>query len=274
MESEELRPIVLQILKNWTGQTSLQIVSLTNAVEDFGAKKGIYPEHTGTLSLGTGREIRMPEEDRVKVRQIVWQLIIEGILVPGVSDLQPDLPFLTVTEYGRKCLEEEGITPHDPDGYLKYVRDQVPSLDPIAEIYIAEALHAYRMGLMLSSTVMLGAASEKAFNILFDTYVSAIQDGNRKSRLQGVQDRFIKPKFEAFRKDFELVKKTLPKDLSENVELQLDAVFNLIRITRNDAGHPTGGKIDRGLAYSNLRIFVPYLKRIYDLIGHFSKNSA
>jgi hypothetical protein len=69
MESEELRPIVLQILKNFPAHTNLQIVTLTNAVEDFGAKKGIYPEHTGTFSGGTGREIRMPEEDRVKVRQ-------------------------------------------------------------------------------------------------------------------------------------------------------------------------------------------------------------
>lgn len=68
------------------------------------------------------------------------------------------------------------------------------------------------------------------------------------------------------------MKRSLPRELSENVELQLDAVFNLIRITRNDAGHPTGTKTDRGLAYSNLRIFVPYLKKIYDLIDHFSKN--
>jgi len=271
LESEELRPIVLQILKSFPTNTSLQIVTLTNAVEDFGVEKGIYPVHTGKFSGATGREIRMPEEDRVKVRQVIWQLIIEGILVPGVSDLQPDLPFLTVTEYGKKCLEEE-FTPHDPDGYLKYLKDQAPSLDPIVEIYITEALQAYRMGLMLASTVMLGAASEKAFNILFDTYLSAIQDANRKSRLQSVQDRFIKPKFEAFRRDFETVKKSLPKELSENVELQLDAVFNLIRITRNDAGHPTGTKITRGLAYSNLRIFVPYLKRIYDLTDHFSKN--
>ena len=270
MESEEFRPIVLQILRNWTGQTSLQIVSLVYAVEGFCVRNGIYP-HAGTFI--PGREKVMPEEDRVKVRQIIWQLIFEGILVPGVSDIQPDLPFLTVTEYGKTCLKDE-TTPHDPDGYLTYIKKQVPSLDPIVEIYITEALQAYRMGLMLSSTVMLGAASEKAFNILFDTYVSAVQDANRKSKLQSVQDRFIKPKFEGFRRDFETVKKSLPKELSENVELQLDAVFNLIRITRNDAGHPTGGNVDRGLAYSNLRIFVPYLKRIYDLIAHFSENSA
>jgi len=49
MEAEELRPIVLQILKNFPAQTSLQIVTLTNAVEDFCARKGIYPEHTGTI---------------------------------------------------------------------------------------------------------------------------------------------------------------------------------------------------------------------------------
>jgi hypothetical protein len=64
MESEELRPIVLQILKNFPADTSLQIVTVTNAVEDFGAEKGIYPEHIGTISLGTGREILMPMKSR------------------------------------------------------------------------------------------------------------------------------------------------------------------------------------------------------------------
>jgi len=127
MESEEFRPIVLQILRNWTGQTSLQIVSLVYAVEGFCVRNGIYP-HAGTFI--PGREKVMPEEDRVKVRQIIWQLIFEGILVPGVSDIQPDLPFLTVTEYGKTCLKDE-TTPHDPDGYLTYIKKQVPSLDPM-----------------------------------------------------------------------------------------------------------------------------------------------
>jgi hypothetical protein len=66
MESEELRPIVLHVLKNFPADTSLQILTVTYAVEDFCVKKGIYPKHTGKFR--GSQEIRMPEEDRVKVR--------------------------------------------------------------------------------------------------------------------------------------------------------------------------------------------------------------
>ena len=37
------------------------------------------------------------------------------------------------------------------------------------------------------------------------------------------------------------------------------------------AGHPTGRKIDRRLAFSNLQLFIPYCKRVYDLIQYFNQ---
>ena len=273
MKSEELRPMVLHVLKNIPAD-NLQVLNIIYAVEDFGVQKDIFPSKTGQFWTSSSRERLMPDQDRENVRQIIWQLVMEGILVPGLNELNLNLPFLRVTDYGKECLSADAIIPHDPDGYLKSLKQAVPSLDPTIEMYVSEALQAFLKGLMLSSTVMLGGASEKAFLILFDTYVHAIADPKRKAKFQGIQNSFIKTKFETFLQDFESVKKGLPKDLREDIDLQLTAIFSLIRITRNDVGHPSGRVIDRDLAYSNLRIFIPYVRRIYDLVTWFSQNPA
>lgn len=274
MKFEELRPIVLHVLKNSSSTESLSVQSVILGVESFGVQKGIYPSKTGTFRMATGTELLMPDDDRENVRQIIWQLVLEGVLVPGLNELNPNLPFLRVTDYGKQVLDAGAIIPHDPDGYLKYLKQEVPMLDSTIEMYVAESLQAYLRGLMLSSTVMLGAASEKGFLLLYDTYLQAVQDPKRKGILQAAQNGFIKTKFEVFQKDFEVIKKTLPRDLREDIDLQLNSIFSLIRLTRNDVGHPSGRRIDRDLAYSNLRIFIPYMKRMYELAEWFSKNPA
>jgi hypothetical protein len=44
-------------------------------------------------------------------------------------------------------------------------------------------------------------------------------------------------------------------------------VLQLIRLTRNDAGHPTGRKIDREDAFNHLVIYARANKKLYDLMG-------
>ena len=61
--------------------------------------------------------------------------------------------------------------------------------------------------------------------------------------------------------------------VADDLDIQLDGVFNLIRNTRNDAGHPTSTNIDRRLAYANLQLFIPYCSRIYNLIAYFNNNA-
>jgi len=85
MDSKELRLIVLHILKTYPDNSSLSVAGVLDNVQRFGVNKGIYPQHTGQYRGGfsPSSEILMPLEDREKVRQILWQLIIEGVLVPS-----------------------------------------------------------------------------------------------------------------------------------------------------------------------------------------------
>jgi len=271
MDYEELRPFVLDTLKN---MSETQVLSLIDAVERRIVNLGHYANSAPWRYGGTVTEHKMPKEDREKVREIINELIVEGIVGWGINELNPGPPHLKVTRHGQEVLEAGQVIPNDPDGYLKYLKAQVPNLDSTIDVYVAEALQAYLRGLMLASTVMLGGASEKAFLLLLESYTNAIHDNSRRQAFEKMTAGPIKRKFDEFRIDLSGVKGLLPKPLADDLEIQLDGVFNLIRTCRNDVGHPTGRQIDRRLAYANLQLFVPYCKRLYDLIDYFNKNPS
>lgn len=258
MDYEEIRPFVLNTLKN---MKETQVISLLNAVENHMVNLGYYAKEGEWGYMGMATMHKMPKEDREKVREIINELIMEGILGWGINELNPGPPHLKVTRYGEEVLQAGQVIPNDPDGYVKYLKGQIPKIDPVIEMYVGEAVQAYCRGSMFVSTVMLGAASEKGILLVLDAYARAIQDNVRRANFENRIRGHIKRKFDEFRKDLEGLKGQLPKQITEDLEIQLDGVFNLIRTTRNDVGHPTGRQIDRRLAYANLQLFVPYCQR-------------
>src|SRR6266568_4481908 len=208
----------------------------------------------------------MPDQDLEKVREIISELVIQGILIWGWNLENPAPPFLRITQYGRESLRAGQPIPHDPDGYLSYLKKEIPTVDETILVYVSEALQAYLRGLTLSSTVMLGGAAEKAFLLLIDSYANAITDVRKQERFRKEASGPIKRKIDAFRREVATFRSRLPRSLEDDLDIQLDGILNLIRNCRNDVGHPTGRRIDRQLAYANLRLFVGYCKRAYDLM--------
>ena len=76
--------------------------------------------------------------------------------------------------------------------------------------------------------------------------------------------------WEEFRKWIDSQRKTLPNDMAD--KLTLDAIADLIRLTRNEAGHPSGKEIDEDTARLHLIMATTYLKRMDLLTQHFIKN--
>jgi len=273
MDYEELRPLVLDILR---GNHETQIVNVLAGVENLANQKKLYEGNPTWGSLGSSQTHTMPREDMEKVREIVSDLLMEGILMWGISSSQPGPPFFKVTRHGKMVLQHGEPQPYDPDGYLRYLKQEIPTIDETIFMYMAESLHAYLRGLMLSSTVMLGGASEKTFLLLKESFIAAIADQKRREEVEKKFNaaRGVKHQFDLFREYIEQIRKTLPKNLSDDLSIQLDGIFNFIRTCRNDVGHPSGRKIDRSLAFNNLRLFVPYCKRSYELMAHFQSNSV
>lgn len=205
------------------------------------------------------------------ILDIIHELVTNNILRPGIDRSNCKYPWLGLTEYGKKCIEEENLLPFDPEGYIKEVKDQIPNIDDVVLTYLSESISTYNRNCLLSSTITLGAASERAMLLLIDAFVDSVQDSEKKERLQRKMEKnlFIYSKYKIFMEEFDKIKKTLPDDLKKNVETYLEGIFGFIRINRNNTGHPTGMKVKKKVIYSNLQIFADYGKRIFELIDYF-----
>jgi hypothetical protein len=272
VDYEELRPFVLEALRVLIKNRDLTLELIIDETDSTARSKGFYKDVTpySYHGWGSGSQKYMPSDDREKVRQIVWEFILQGILAIGRDEANPNFPFVSITEHGKKVLDSGETLPYDPDGYLRKLRTDIPNLDPIIEMYVTESLQAYLKGLMFSSAVALGVASEQALLLLLDTFTNAITNPATKSSFGKLQDTIgIKHKFDQLKNKLMGIRGTLPRELSEDLESQFDGIFNLIRVTRNDAGHPTGRKIERDVAFVNLRLFIIYCKKTYELIDYF-----
>lgn len=227
--------------------------------EAFGMQPIAYGGYGSTLLSG---------RDYGRVQSIIWNLIIEGVVRPGLNDgSNNDLPFFHVTDFGKQRLKDGPKSPYDPDGYLKRLRADVGEIDPTIVTYLNESLHTFRIGCLLSSTISLGCASEMALLLLISAYADALPESMQDKFRKNTEGRMIKRQFDEFRKMHDShLKDRLPSDLADGLDITLNAVFEMIRSQRNDAGHPTGREVSREQTYASLVIFPAYLKKVYDLI--------
>src|ERR1039458_9807917 len=111
MRLEEARGFLMQALRQtrWN-----QVGDLFRIVAEFKSKTQPIPR-----THLYGAEQSLASGERSVILEAIWSLIVQGILVPGLDDSNEGLPFLRLTEYGKRCVEEDRILPHDPDGYIK-----------------------------------------------------------------------------------------------------------------------------------------------------------
>jgi hypothetical protein len=116
---------------------------------------------------------------------------------------------------------------------------------------------------------MLGVASEQAFLQLAGTVAAALGPAAAKLATTLASPRASQhSRFVELRKLLEPRRPQLPHDLADT--LTLDAVSDLLRITRNEAGHPTGSAVDEDTARTHLLIAGGYLKKMAELQRHFA----
>jgi len=210
-----------------------------------------------------------------KAREIINEFMNNNLLMWGYGNSMGEtVPWLTVTNFGKRCIEEENILPYDPEGYINALIQQVPSIDAITLEYLKESIQTYNKNCLLSSNITLGTASENIINNLIETFTNAISDAGRKADFERRTNTWIiYTRYKEFINEFNTVKSTLPHELKKDVEVYLDGMFNFIRLNRNQAGHPTGKRLNKKIIYSNIQIFSEYSQRIFDLIDYFNNNS-
>jgi hypothetical protein len=177
------------------------------------------------------------------------------MLAPGYDLANSDLPFVHLTDAGRKALENVSRDPSNPDGYLSNLRSQGFS-DAIAASYIEEAVLAYSSGCYKSAAVMVGCATERLVLVVRDELVAGF---NRQSnpvpanfcdwRYKTVRDA-ITTELDSKRHDM------TPQRLKEAYSAFWVPLTEQPRLYRNDAGHPQSiTPVTPDTVHSNLLIF-------------------
>jgi len=214
----------------------------------------------------------LTSEDIDKVKAVMWQLIILGVLVPGVRGYaDSSWPHFSITEYGKNYLESEGSAPYDPDGYLSCITRDNPNVDDVVMLYLTESLQCFIRANYIASVVMVGVATEKVILNLINAFANALSDNSKAATFRRkTQNTMIKIQFDELIKH--PIKNQLPEALSRDLETYLGSIFNLIRSYRNEAGHPSGIVVSREIAYSNLQVFRYFSKNVHHLIQYLSSN--
>ena len=197
-----------------------------------------------------------------------WDLFRQGILTLGKDEPNNAFPFFRVTSYGVKAVREgDTYFISDTTVFEKRVKSEIPNIDDISILYLKESFQAFRSGCLISSAVMLGVAAEHLFQLLLDQMES---NPNQSSRFSNVfQLRTILKKIEKFKNIIGADKTSFREDIRESFDTQFLGIQSIIRIYRNESGHPTGKVIDREQAFVNLRLFIPFGKMVHYLMNYY-----
>jgi hypothetical protein len=230
----------------------------------------------GQHALAAELKARLPEGERPTAQQIMaamWSLVGQGLAYIDISEHAPENWKLALSESGTAAVQDQQLNPDNAGEYLNQLMARVPGMSDTVAQYTREALASYTNRCYLASAVMLDVAAEAAFLEMAGAFCGWVPDGSGQA-LQAIldrQDRNYILKFEEFRKRLGPHKPALPSELKDNMTLRLDAILDLLRVYRNDAGHPTGKQIPRADAFLNLVSFAHCVERLYALKAHFEK---
>jgi hypothetical protein len=272
-----LRQLVLEALK---ATPDTQIATFLKEVQRLADRHNVFPsedecrEHK--INYTPYKEKMLHPDDELKVCQIAWDLIVDRVLTIGTCRNPTEgWPFFHLTEFGYSVAEQAPPTYYDPEGYLTTLESFAPEIDPVIKQYALEGLNCFRQRLFFAAAVMFGAAAEKAVLLLLQSIGNAETDPQKKSEIDQLLERPSLPKiFETIQSTMEsLIKaKRIPYSVHEGSTEHMLSLFEMIRVQRNDAVHPTTGEVDRTKVFLTIQALPAALEVAYHLIEWFTQN--
>lgn len=153
----------------------------------------------------------------------------------------PASPLTILLDEMKAALEAGGVTPgqvlpFEIERFPEAIRERVPTVDPVIVEFIREAIVCVKADALLAAAFMLGAASEKAINLLIYTYADSIRDDTNRGKFQSrINGRMISAKYDGLEKSYRGCK-SRPKEraLAQDLEILIGQMFQFSRITRNE----------------------------------------
>lgn len=262
---EELRSAALDVLSG--RQTFLyepnQYENLIQAVGELFARR-----QGQAIGKPNPRTHRLASQDTDLLLEVFWDLFRQGIISLGKDDSNRQFPFFRLTRLGQRLVhEQEAYFFHDVSSYEAAIRSEVPQTDEVTLLYLKEAMQAFHAGCLLSATVMVGVATEHAFQLLLEQLES--HPVHSATFASAIKQRTLLKQFNTFSRQLESKASTLPSHVKEDLATHLQGVLSTIRMHRNEAGHPTGKILSREHVFVLLQLFITYNRKLHQLRDHF-----
>lgn len=224
MDKALLRPLIFEVLRR-TPQTHLHAIENEIRQKVEGYERG----------------------DALLVQEAVWELLLQGVLAPGKNSLNLHLPFVHVTEYGQRCLDEGAIVAHDPDGYVAWLRAETANAasDEVVEC-ARDALLAFHRGLFRASLVLLSRAAAR----VFAEFRAATEEGARSRPDRGTRGEGSP---------------AIPP--GGGAEPGLSELEALVRLAHSETGEPLVPSASRESALGRILLFPEQCRLAYRLIA-------
>lgn len=261
----QIRSLALEAISAHVSQDrrySIQMPFIVSDVNNIAWEKGTLP-----------KGVRLNGQEELRLMEVIHGLRNEGILMWGAGVYEAGPPFMRLTEYGKKVLESNRPVPNDPEGYMERFKVDVSDANELTLMYLEECLQTYQHNNLLSASVMLGVSAEAAFYDLFDTIRKSLTNPKKIASFQRLENEISTIKqFNAVMDEIRTFKKHLPNGMDKSVENNINGIFNVIRLQRNDTGHPTGRQVTKDEVFGNLLLFRMYCKDLYTIVKWVKDN--
>ncbi len=241
----EIRKVLMEVVKEYS---------------DIGP--GYFQQRGVIKEAGERLNLRGIEEQQALLT--LWgDLFRSGILWWGHDIANAELPFLHLTNKGKKVLENLSRDPSNPEGYLEYISGF--NINAVANSYVIEALETYNNNCFKAAAVMIGAASESIILELRDNMISKIKSKG-ESVPSKLNDKRISTVINRISSEIESNKSKMPSELYDSFNIYWSSFIGHIRVSRNDAGHPKSiSPVEEETIHSSLLIYPNLVKLVNEL---------
>ena len=200
------------------------------------------------------------------------KIVVQG----GASELKDWLEAVKASiEQG--AAAPAALLPAEIEKLPQTLQERVEKCDGVIIWFFQESLRCYKAGSVAGAAFMLGAASEKAINLLIEKYADCIEEEKNREKFKSrIKNKMVSVRYEEFKKSYNS-SHGRPRTgwLAQDLDLVPEGAFNFYRFTRNSVGHPQiVPDFDEGVVLANLGQFIAYVERIYGLIDYFEENGV